>query len=56
VTGDDESTSALTDDGVDELRQMLTEARRSAEKWQEFLDCFVLDEEIAARVKTYSPR
>jgi len=56
VTGDDESTPALTDDGIDELRQMLTEARRSAEKWQEFLDCFVLDEEIAARVKTYSPR
>ena len=48
VTGDDESTPALTDDGIDELRQMLTEARRSAEKWQEFLDCFVLDEEIAA--------
>ena len=56
VTGDDESTSALTDDGVDELRQMLSDARRSAETWQEFLDCFVLDEEIAARVKTYSPR
>lgn len=45
VTGDDESTSALTDDGVDELRQMLSDARRSAETWQEFLDCFVLDEE-----------
>ena len=46
VTADDESTPALTDDGIDELRQMLTEARRSPEKWQEFLDCFVLDEEI----------
>lgn len=56
VTGDDESTPALTDDGIDELRQMLTEARRSPEKWQEFLDCFVLDEEIVARVKAYSPR
>lgn len=56
VTGDEESTPALTDDGIDELRQMLTEARRSAKQWQEFLDCFVLDEEIAERVKTYSPR
>ncbi len=55
VTGDEESTPALTDDGIDELRQMLTDARRSAKNWQEFLDCFVLDEEIAARVKTYSP-
>lgn len=56
VTGDDQSTSALTDDGVDELRQMLSDARRSAETWQEFLDLFVLDEEIVERVKTYSPR
>lgn len=56
VTGDDESTPALTDNGIDELRQMLTDARRSAKQWQEFLDCCVLDEEIAARVKTYSPR
>lgn len=56
VTGDDESTPALTDDGIDELRQMLADARRSADKWKEFLDCFVLDEEIVARVKTYSPR
>lgn len=55
VTGDNESTPALTDDGIDELRQMLTEARRSPKQWQEFLDCFVLDEEIAARVKTCSP-
>lgn len=56
VTGDDQTTSALTDDGIDELRQMLVDARQSAEKWQEFLECFVDDEEIDARVKTYSPR
>src|SRR5690606_17364855 len=36
VTGDDQTTSALTDDGIDELRQMLVDARQSAEKWQEF--------------------
>ena len=56
VTGEDQTTSALTDDGIDELRQMLADARKSAAKWQEFLECFVDDEEIVARVKTYSPR
>lgn len=47
---------ALTDDGIDELRQMLTDARQSAEKWQEFLECFVDDDEVVERVKAYSPR
>ncbi|KAB2661295.1 hypothetical protein F9K91_25160 [Brucella tritici] len=56
VTGDDQTTSALTDDGIDELRQMLADARKSAAKWQEFLDCFVDDQEVVERVKTYSPR
>lgn len=56
VTGEDQTTSALTDDGVDELRQMLADARQSAEKWQEFLECFVDDEEVVERVKSYSPR
>src|SRR5690606_8989466 len=56
VTGDDQTTSALTDDGIDELRQMLADARQSAEKWQEFLECFVDDQEVVERVKTYSPR
>ncbi|SUA67650.1 Uncharacterised protein [Brucella anthropi] len=31
VTGDDQSTSALTDDGIDELRQMLADARKSVQ-------------------------
>ncbi|OYR08420.1 hypothetical protein [Brucella thiophenivorans] len=53
VTGDDQTTSALTDDGIDELRQMLADARRSAEKW---LECYVDDQEFVERVKTYSPR
>ena len=34
------------------LRQVLPDARKSATKWQEFLECFVDDEEIVARVKT----
>jgi hypothetical protein len=56
VHGDDETITALTDDGIDELRQMLADARRSPEAWNDFLDCFVDDEEVIARVKAKSPR
>lgn len=54
--GTDESITALTDDGIDELRQMLAHARRSTEEWNDFLDSFVDDEELIARVKAKSPR
>ena len=56
VHGDDETITALTDDGTDELRQMLADARRLPEAWSDFLDCFVDDEEVIARVKAKSPR
>jgi hypothetical protein len=56
VTGDDETITALTDDGVDELRQMLSDAHRSPETWNNFLKDFVDDEELIARVKAKSPR
>jgi len=56
VHGDDETITALTDDGIDELRQMLADARSSPEAWNDFLDCFVDDEEVIARVKAKSPR
>ncbi|WP_268815867.1 hypothetical protein [Sinorhizobium meliloti] len=39
-----------------QLRQMLADARRSPEAWNDFLDCFVDDEEGIARVKAKSPR
>ncbi|AEG58127.1 hypothetical protein [Sinorhizobium meliloti] len=55
VHGDDETITALTDDGIDELRQMLADARRSPEAWSDFLDCLV-DEEVIARVTAKSPR
>ncbi|PJR12766.1 transposase [Sinorhizobium meliloti] len=51
-----DTATALTDDGIDELRQMLADARRSPEAWNDFLDCFVDDEEVIARVKAKSPR
>ena len=56
VHGDDETITALTDDGIDELRQMLAHARRSTEEWNDFLEDFVLDPETVARIKAKSPR
>lgn len=35
-TGDDESVTALTDDGMEELEQMLSHARRSPDEWSDF--------------------
>ncbi|AEG58033.1 hypothetical protein Sinme_6622 (plasmid) [Sinorhizobium meliloti AK83] len=48
VHADDETITALTDDGIDELRQMLADARRSPEACNDFLDWFVDDEEVIA--------
>lgn len=50
-TGQDKAITALTDDGVEELRRMLTNARRSTQAWLAFLDDFVSDPEIASRLK-----
>jgi hypothetical protein len=54
--GDDESVTALTDDGMEELEQMLSHARRSPDEWNDFLDSFVDDEKLVARIKAKSPR
>ena len=54
--GDDESVTALTDDGMEELEQMLSHARRSPDEWNDFLDSFVDDEQLVARIKAKSPR
>jgi len=55
-TGDDVSVTALTDDGMDELEQMLKDARRSPQEWNDFLDSFVDDELLVARIKAKSRR
>ncbi len=55
-TGDDESVTALTDDGMEELEQMLSHARRSPDEWNHFLDSFVDDKQLVARIKAKSPR
>ena len=55
-TGSDEAITALTDHGVDELTDMLNQARRTTRTWHQFLDDFVDDPELAARFKTQPPR
>ena len=55
-TSPDESITSLTDDGVDELHSMITCARRSPDKWDEFLEGFVGDRDIINRVKAHNPR
>ena len=54
-TDTDEAILALTADGIDELKDMLESARRSDRTWTEFLDDFVSDPEIIARVKATRP-
>jgi hypothetical protein len=49
--GPDDYITALTDDGVHELRDMLASARVSVEEWHSFLDDFVAEPDIIARVK-----
>lgn len=51
-TGPDEAITALTDPGVEELADMLRDARRSTKDWHEFIDDFVDDTELAARFKS----
>ena len=55
-TGPDETITALTDDGIDELKDMLRDARVTTETWYAFLDDFVDDEDLVARIKAQSPR
>jgi hypothetical protein len=55
-TGDDESITALTDDGIEELKDMLRDARQSQKDWLSFLEYFVEAPDVIARVKENGPR
>lgn len=55
-TGPDQALTALTDDGIEELSDMLRGARRTTETWHEFLDNFVDDPALAARFKAQPQR
>ena len=49
--GPDDSRTALTDDGIDELRDMITAARQSPDEWDQFLEDFVDDPDVIKAVK-----
>ncbi len=55
-TGLDGSITALTDYGVEELRDMIAAARCSPTEWDQFLNDFVGEPDIIARVKAQNPR
>jgi len=54
--GPDEAITALTNHGVEELTDMLSDARLTTKTWHQFLDDFVDDPELAARFKTQAAR
>ncbi len=54
--GADETVTALTDDGIEELRDMIRDARITTKTWHEFLDDFVNNGELVARIKAQPPR
>ena len=54
--GADETVTALTDDGIKELRDMIRDARITTKTWHEFLDDFVDNSELVARIKAQQPR
>ena len=55
-SGSEEAITALTDDGIDELKDMLDDARQSPDAWRGFLEDFIADPDITARVKEKGPR
>jgi len=54
--GPDQTISALTDDGVEELTDMIQAARITTKTWHEFLEDFFDDAELVDRIKAKSPR
>lgn len=49
--GHEDYITALTHDGIEELRNMLANARVSIKEWHSFLEDFVAEPNIIARVK-----
>jgi hypothetical protein len=54
--GPDETISALTDAGIEELTHMIRAARITTKTWHEFLDGFVDDADLVSRIKAQSLR
>jgi hypothetical protein len=54
--GPEEAITALTRDGVEELRDMLANARRAPCEWESFLESFLSDPELIERLKSQAAR
>ena len=54
--GPDDYRSAITDDGIDELRSMIAAARQSPDEWDSFLECVVYDADLLKAFKAHTPR
>ncbi|WP_339893026.1 hypothetical protein [uncultured Devosia sp.] len=54
--GPDKTISAMTDDGIEELTDMIRAARITTKTWHEFLGDFVDDADLVSRIKAQSLR
>lgn len=52
----DEALTTLTDDGIEELTDMIQAARINTKTWHTFLDDFVDDADLVTQIKAKSPR
>lgn len=50
-TGCEEAITALTDDGILELKDMRVAARATEQTWNQFLEDFVSDREVVERFR-----
>lgn len=48
--------TAITDEGIDELRDFIADFRRSPEEWDAFLQSVIDDPETIENVKTHKAR
>ena len=54
--GPDDYRTAITRDGIDELRDLIADFRRSPEDWDHFLQSVIDDPKIIQSVKAHKPR
>jgi hypothetical protein len=54
--GPDDHRSAITANGIDELRDLINDLRQSPEEWDDFLHSAIADPQIIATVKAWRPR
>ena len=52
----DQTLTTLTDDGIEELTDMIQAARINTKTWHTFLDDFVDDADLITQIKAKSPR